>query len=143
MDEADLMLDMGMLKDVRKIIKFIPEVRQTMFFSATMPTEIGELANSILNDPIRIDITPESPTVEIIQQSVYYVDRVNKVNLLVHILKDKEIESVIVLSRTKHRGNKIVCSLEKAGLKAESKKRKKSKNQIFCGYKRKKLASVA
>ena len=128
LDEADLMLDMGMLKDVRKIIKFIPEVRQTMFFSATMPTEIGELANSILNDPIRIDITPESPTVEIIKQSVYYVDRVNKVNLLVNILKDKEIESVIVFSRTKHGANKIVSSLEKAGLKAEAIHGNKSQN---------------
>lgn len=128
LDEADLMLDMGMLKDVRKIITYIPEVIQTMFFSATMPTEIGELANSILNNPIRIDVTPVSSTVDIIEQNVYSVDRGNKVNLLVHILRDKNIESALVFSRTKHGANKIVASLEKAGLKAEAIHGNKSQN---------------
>jgi len=128
LDEADLMLDMGMLKDVRKIITYLPKIRQTMFFSATMPTEIGELANSILNNPIRIDITPVSSTVDLIEQEVYFVDQVNKINLLIHILKDKKIESALVFSRTKHGANKIVTSLEKAGLIAEAIHGNKSQN---------------
>ncbi|TJX14961.1 DEAD/DEAH box helicase [Tissierella creatinini] len=128
LDEADLMLDMGMLKDVRKIITYLPKVRQTMFFSATMPTEIGELANSILKDPIRIDITPVSSTVDIIEQEVYFVDKINKVNLLIHILKDKKIDSALVFSRTKHGANKIVTALEKAGLTAQAIHGNKSQN---------------
>lgn len=128
LDEADLMLDMGMLKDVRKIITYLPKTRQTMFFSATMPNEIGELANSILNDPVRIDITPVSSTVDIIEQSVYFVDKVNKINLLIHLLKDKQIESALVFSRTKHGANKIVTSLEKAGFSAEAIHGNKSQN---------------
>ena len=128
LDEADLMLDMGMLKDVKKIITYIPKLRQTMFFSATMPTEIGNLANSILNNPIRIDITPVSSTVDIIEQSVYLVDKVNKTKLLIHILRDKKINSSLVFSRTKHGANKIVASLEKAGFKAEAIHGNKSQN---------------
>ena len=128
LDEADLMLDMGMLKDVKKIITYIPKLRQTMFFSATMPTEIGKLANSILNNPIRIDITPVSSTVDIIEQSVYLVDKVNKTKLLIHILRDKKINSSLVFSRTKHGANKIVASLEKAGFKAEAIHGNKSQN---------------
>ena len=128
LDEADLMLDMGMLKDVRKIITYIPKDRQTMFFSATMPTEIGELANSILNNPVRIDITPVSSTVDIIEQSVYSVDKVNKTKLLVHILKDKKIDSALVFSRTKHGANRIATSLEKAGFKTEAIHGNKSQN---------------
>lgn len=128
LDEADLMLDMGMLKDVRKIITYLPKIRQTMFFSATMPNEIGKLANSILNNPIRIDITPVSSTVDIIDQEVYFVDKVNKINLLIHILKDKKIESALVFSRTKHGANKIVTSLEKAGLTAQAIHGNKSQN---------------
>lgn len=128
LDEADLMLDMGMLKDVRRIITYLPKNRQTMFFSATMPEEIGELANSILSNPVRIDITPVSSTVDIIDQSVYFVDKNNKTNLLIHILKDKKIESALVFSRTKHGANKIVASLEKAGLAAEAIHGNKSQN---------------
>jgi ATP-dependent RNA helicase RhlE len=128
LDEADLMLDMGMLKDVRKIITYIPRVRQTMFFSATMPTEIGELANSILSNPVRIDITPESPTVDVIEQSVYFVDKINKVNLLINILKNNIIDSALVFSRTKHGANKIAASLEKAGFSTEAIHGNKSQN---------------
>lgn len=128
LDEADLMLDMGMLKDVKKIITYIPMVRQTMFFSATMPNEIGELANSILNDPVRIDITPESATVDIIQQSVYFTDKINKTNLLIHILKNNIIDSALVFSRTKHGANKIVRSLENAGFTTEAIHGNKSQN---------------
>lgn len=128
LDEADLMLDMGMLKDVKKIITYIPTVRQTMFFSATMPNEIGELANSILNNPVRIDITPESATVDIIEQSVYFTDKINKTNLLIHILKNNIIDSALVFSRTKHGANKIVKSLENAGFTTEAIHGNKSQN---------------
>lgn len=128
LDEADLMLDMGMLKDVRKIITYLPKVRQTMFFSATMPKEIGDLANTILSNPIRIDITPVSSTVDTIDQEVYFVDKENKINLLIHILKDKKIFSALVFSRTKHGADKIVKSLEKSGLVAQAIHGNKSQN---------------
>lgn len=128
LDEADLMLDMGMLKDVRKIITYLPKERQTMFFSATMPVEIEKLANSILKDPLKVVVTPVSSSVEIIEQKVYYVDKGNKVNLLIHLLKNKDIISALVFSRTKHGANKIVKSLEKVGLKAEAIHGNKSQN---------------
>lgn len=128
LDEADLMLDMGMLKDVRKIITFLPKVRQTMFFSATMPAEIEKLANSILKDPIKVMVTPLSSTVEIIEQEVYYVDKGNKINLLINLLKNKDIISALVFSRTKHGANKIVKSLEKVGFNAEAIHGNKSQN---------------
>ncbi len=120
LDEADLMLDMGMLKDVRKIITHLPKERQTMFFSATMPAEIEKLANSILKNPIRVMVTPPSSTVEIIEQELYYVDSGNKVKLLINLLKNKDIISALVFSRTKHGANKIVKYLDKAGLNAEA-----------------------
>ena len=128
LDEADLMLDMGMLKDVRKIITYLPKVRQTMFFSATMPSEIEKLANSILKNPVRIMVKPVSSTVELIKQEVYYVDKGNKIKLLIDLLKNKEIVSALVFSRTKHGANKIVKSLEKAGFKAEAIHGNKSQN---------------
>lgn len=120
LDEADMMLDMGMLLDVRKIITFLPQERQTMFFSATMPAEIEKLANSILKNPIKVMVTPVSSTVEIIEQELYHVDSGNKANLLIHLLKNKAIISALVFSRTKHGANKIVKLLEKAGLSAEA-----------------------
>ncbi|HEY5555698.1 DEAD/DEAH box helicase [Acetobacterium sp.] len=120
LDESDLMLDMGMFQDVKKIIKHIPAVRQTMFFSATMPTEIAKLSGSILKNPVKIEITPVSSPVEIIEQTIYHVNKSNKINLLVHLLKNKSIASALVFSRTKHGADKIVKALEKAGLKAQA-----------------------
>lgn len=128
LDEADMMLDMGMLQDVKKIITHLPKVRQTMFFSATMPTEIEKLANSILKDPVKVAVTPVSSTVDIIKQEVYYVDKGNKTNLLIHLLKNKAIVSALVFSRTKHGANKIVKVLEREGLKAEAIHGNKSQN---------------
>lgn len=128
LDEADLMLDMGMLKDVRKIITYIPKEKQTMFFSATMPAEIEKLANSILKNPVKVMVTPLSSTVEIIEQEVYYVDKGNKLNLLINLLKNKDIISALVFSRTKHGANKIVKSLEKSGFSAEAIHGNKSQN---------------
>lgn len=128
LDEADQMLDMGMIEDVKKIIKYIPASRQTMFFSATMPKEIAKLADSILKDPMKVEITPVSSTVDIIDQSVYYVNQSNKINLLLHLLKNKSIVSALVFSRTKHGANKIVRSLEMAGLNAQAIHGNKSQN---------------
>lgn len=128
LDEADMMLDMGMIKDVRKIITYLPKERQTMCFSATMPDEIEKLTNAILKNPVKIEITPVSSTVDIIKQEVYFVDKVNKVKLLTHILQDKTVESALVFSRTKHGANKIVQSLEKVGLAALAIHGNKSQN---------------
>nr|WP_320025834.1 DEAD/DEAH box helicase [uncultured Acetobacterium sp.] len=128
LDEADMMLDMGMLQDVRKIIKHMPAERQNMLFSATMPTEIAKLAGSILKDPVKVTITPVSSTVEVIEQNVYYVNKNNKINLLVHLLKNKEIVSALVFSRTKHGADKIVKHLERSGFKAQAIHGNKSQN---------------
>jgi|LGOV01.1.fsa_nt_gb ATP-dependent RNA helicase RhlE len=128
LDEADMMLDMGMIHDVRRIIKYVPAVRQTMFFSATMPSEIEKLANSILKNPLKVEITPESTTVDTIEQSVYRVDKRDKTNLLIHLLKNNDMESALVFSRTKHGANKIVTLLEKAGFKADAIHGNKSQN---------------
>ena len=128
LDEADMMMDMGMIVDVRKIITYLPKERQTMCFSATMPTEIEKLTNAILKKPVKIEITPIASTVDIIKQEVYFVDKVNKVKLLTRILKDKTVESALVFSRTKHGANKIVQSLEKEGLLAQAIHGNKSQN---------------
>ncbi len=128
LDEADRMLDMGMLRDVRKIIKYIPEERQTMFFSATMPAEIAKLADSILDKPVKIEITPESSTVDIIEQSVYHVNKKNKIQLLAHLLKTQDFSSVLVFSRTKHGADKIVKMLSRKGLEAQAIHGNKSQN---------------
>ncbi|PKM71020.1 MAG: DEAD/DEAH box helicase [Firmicutes bacterium HGW-Firmicutes-17] len=128
LDEADMMLDMGMLQDVRKIIKHMPVERQNMLFSATMPMEIAKLSGSILKNPVKVTITPVSSTVEVIAQNVYYVNKANKINLLVHLLKNKEIVSALVFSRTKHGADKIVKHLERAGFKAQAIHGNKSQN---------------
>ena len=120
LDEADRMLDMGMVQDVRRIIKYLPKVRQTLLFSATMPPEIGKLADSMLKDPIKIAVTPVSSPIEIIKQSLFFVDKKHKKELLVNLLKDKSIISALVFSRTKHGANKITQDLEKAGITAQA-----------------------
>ena len=113
LDEADQMLDMGMLQDVKKILKFLPKDRQNMFFSATMPDAIENLADTILKDPVKIEIKPEYSPIDIIEQKVYFVDKVNKTKLLVDVLKETDYDSVIVFSRTKYGADKIVRVLEK------------------------------
>ncbi len=128
LDEADQMLDMGMLQDVKKIIKFIPNERQTMFFSATMPNEIAKLADSLLTDPKKVEVTPVASTVDIIEQEVYYVNKKNKVKLLQHLLKEISMDSLLVFSRTKHGADKIVKVLEKAGIEAQAIHGNKSQN---------------
>lgn len=128
LDEADRMLDMGMVHDVKKIITYLPKERQTMFFSATMPSEIAKLADSILKNPVKIEITPVSSTVDIIDQAVYFVGKKDKTALLIHLLKNKAIVSALVFSRTKHGADKIVKALEKAGIEAKAIHGNKSQN---------------
>jgi len=107
LDEADRMLDMGFIVDVKKILEKLPEKKQSLFFSATMPPEIVKLSNKILNDPVKIEIAPETKTVEAIKQAVYFVSRSDKKKLLIHILKNENVSSALVFTRTK-RGAEII-----------------------------------
>ena len=116
LDEADRMLDMGFINDVKKIIAKVPQERQTLFFSATMPDTIADLANSILKKPVKIEVTPQSTTVERIEQKVNYVERGNKLPLLKRILKQDDAKSVLIFSKTKHGANKIVDYLDKSSI---------------------------
>ena len=128
LDEADRMLDMGFVNDVKKILKVIPEKRQSLFFSATMPDTIKVLAGNILTNPEKVEVTPVSSTAETIQQEVYYVDKGNKNALLVHLLEDTSIKSALVFTRTKHGADKVVKILDKAKIKAEAIHGNKSQN---------------
>ena len=118
LDEADRMLDMGFIRDIKKIIATIPKQRQTMLFSATMPPAISALAHSVLVHPVRVEITPQVVTVERIEQSLYSVRRNEKGALLVTLLQDPAMEKVIVFSKTKHGANRILAQLESAGIKS-------------------------
>jgi len=128
LDEADRMLDMGFVHDVKKIIAKVPAKRQTLFFSATMPNEIKQLADSILNRPERVEVTPVSSTADTIQQSLYYVEKNDKKALLIHLLKDKAIKTALVFTRTKHGADKVVKDLVRVGITAEAIHGNKSQN---------------
>jgi len=128
LDEGDRMLDMGFVHDVKKIIAKVPAKRQTLFFSATMPNEIQQLANTILTRPEKVEVTPPSSTADTIQQSLFYVEKSDKRALLIHLLKDKAIKTALVFTRTKHGADKVVKDLVRVGITAEAIHGNKSQN---------------
>lgn len=120
LDEADRMLDMGFIQDIRKIIATLPKQRQTLMFSATMPPDIARLAETILNKPVRVEVTPVASTAERIEQSVMFVDRAHKSALLGEALKDPAIDRALVFTRTKHGANRLVKQLGNIRVQAEA-----------------------
>ncbi|MFC2152195.1 DEAD/DEAH box helicase [Bacteroidota bacterium] len=129
LDEADRMLDMGFIHDIRKIIAKLPLKRQSLFFSATMPTNIVELSRKILTNPKKVDVSPISSTAETIQQYLYYTNKSSKKDLLLHILKDQNIDQVLLFSRTKHGADKIARNLKKQNIKTAAIHGDKAQNQ--------------
>lgn len=128
LDEADRMLDMGFIHDVKKIIGNLPAKRQSLFFSATMPPEISELANILLTRPVKVEVTPISSTVEIIQQAVYFIEKNDKQNLLIDILKDSSIESLLVFTQMKYAADRLSKRLNASGIAAAAIHGNKSQN---------------
>lgn len=118
LDEADRMLDMGFIHDVKKVVAKLPAKRQSLFFSATMPSSITALANSLLTNPVRVTVTPISSTAETVTQKLFTVEKGNKKHLLKHVLEDDKLESALVFTRTKHGANKLVTFLDKSGISA-------------------------
>jgi ATP-dependent RNA helicase RhlE len=120
LDEADRMLDMGFIHDVKKIIALLPAKKQTLLFSATMPNEISKLADNILKNPEKLAVTPVSSTVDKIDQSLYYVNKQDKKSLLIDLLKNKAIHTALVFTRTKHGADKVARFLNKSGILADA-----------------------
>ncbi len=142
LDEADQMLDMGFVNDVKKIVKLTPKNRQTLFFSATMPTAIRELAQLFLNDPATVSVSPVSSTAEKVEQRVYFVDKTEKRNLLYKLIKEENITDVLVFSRTKHGADNVVKALRKHDIPAEAIHGDKSQNarqRVLDAFKKKEV----
>ena len=129
LDEADRMLDMGFIHDIKKIVAMIPKARQTLFFSATMPQEITRLADAMLRDPARVAVTPQASTVDRVEQRVILTEKASKPSLLVEVLKTEKTDRVLVFTRTKHGADKVVRGLQKAGHAAEAIHGNKSQSQ--------------
>ncbi|MDW3210105.1 MAG: DEAD/DEAH box helicase [Reichenbachiella sp.] len=129
LDEADRMLDMGFVNDVKKLLTYLPKKRQSLFFSATMPNSILKLANEILTNPKKIEVNPVSSTAETIQQFLFYTNRADKKKLLLHILTDQKIDQVLVFSRTKHGADRIARELHKKKIKSAAIHGDKAQNQ--------------
>ncbi len=129
LDEADRMLDMGFIHDIKKIVAMLPKERQTLFFSATMPQEITRLADQMLRNPARVAVTPQATTVERIAQRVIHTEKASKQSLLAELLRSEPVERVLVFTRTKHGADKVVRSLQKAGFAAEAIHGNKSQGQ--------------
>jgi ATP-dependent RNA helicase RhlE len=129
LDEIDRMLDMGFIKDMRRIVTALPQKHQSLFFSATMSRETGEFAEKLLTDPVRVEATPQASTLECIKQSVFFVDQNNKFTLLQKLIIDEDMERVLIFSRTKHRADKIAEALSKSRINADAIHGNKSQNQ--------------
>jgi len=128
LDEADRMLEMGFIRDVRRIVAMLPKQRHSLLFSATMPKDVEDLANSLLRNPARVEVTPQKVTVDLVEQRVMFADMDGKRRLLLDLLGDRALERVIVFTRTKHRANRISDILEGAGFAAEAIHGNKSQN---------------
>ncbi len=128
LDEADRMLDMGFIHDIKRILPLLPKKRQTLMFSATMPQEIASLANSMLTNPVKVAVDPVSSTVDSIEQFVYFAEKREKTSLLIDLLNDKNKKSVLVFSRTKHGADKIAKALSRAGIGSDAIHGNKSQN---------------
>jgi ATP-dependent RNA helicase RhlE len=128
LDEADRMLDMGFIRDVRKIVAMLPKQRQSLLFSATMPNDVAKLAAEMLRNPLRVDVAPEAVTVDLVEQRVHFVETAQKRALLTHLLKDDALSRVIVFTRTKHHANRVSEHLERAGVPNDALHGNKSQN---------------
>jgi ATP-dependent RNA helicase RhlE len=142
LDEADRMLDMGFVHDVKRVITHLPVKKQSLFFSATMPREIIQLANILLSNPEKVEVTPVSSTVEIIDQRLYFVEQQNKQSLLVHLLQNPEIETALVFTQMKHSADRLAKSLMKAGIPTEAihgNKAQQARQNALANFKNKKI----
>jgi ATP-dependent RNA helicase RhlE len=138
LDEADRMLDMGFIHDVRKLLAALPPKRQSLFFSATMPPEIVRLAGTIVYKPVKVEVTPSASTVDIVNQFVYFIDRGNKNSLLLELLKDDKIKTALVFTRTKYGADKVVRVLQKKNISAEAihgNKAQNARQKALSGFK--------
>ena len=129
LDEADRMLDMGFINDIKRIVAMLPEKRQSLFFSATMPNNIVKLSSTILSNPKKVDVAPVSSAAETVQQYIYFTNRTDKKNLLHHILKNPEIDQVLIFSRTKHGADRISRDLAKRKIRSAAIHGDKAQNQ--------------
>lgn len=142
LDEADRMLDMGFIHDVRKVVKLLPKQKQTMLFSATMPPQIAQLVASLLHQPVTVEVTPVSSTAEKIEQFVYFIPKKQKQTLLVHLLHEKNIKRTLVFTRTKHGADRIAKELKRANIHADAihgNKSQSARQNALTNFKRGKL----